>query len=846
MSGGVNVVPQPPFRLLEQVETATDTINREGMVLRQIALFILVCSAAAQPAETNMHGSVLTETRSPVSGARISVRSASSSAAVWIAVTGVRGEFALTVPAPGHYAITIEREGFFALRDQPVETPLAADLTFTLTRARELLQAVEVAAGTPHALDLEATGVTQTLSNTDIVNAPYPNTNDLRSALRIVPGVIRDTRGAIHLHGSAEEQVLYTLNGFNLSDPLTGRFETRMSVESVQSIELMSGALPAEQGKGAAGVMAIRTISGDDRLRASATNFFPGFENRKGLILGDWTPRAGLSGPIRKGRIWFSDSVDLQYTKTVIQDLPREADRTSSFRWSNLLHTQTNIRPGNIFYTSFLATGWNAPRSGLGPLDPLETTIDRRTRQWFFSARDQAYLPGGMVLEFGYAANRTFGREIPQGQELLAIGAAGRSGNAFVDAERRGGRDQLLVNGFLPSFQLAGSHQLKGGFDLNRVNYWQSARRTGFENLAESGAVLRRTVYQGNGDFGLRNHETAMYLQDSWRPRPGLSFELGLRADWDNALRRWDVSPRAGFAWSPPGLRDTKFAAGFGRVFDATNLRMFTRPRDQFPVTTYFGPADGLLIRGPEVTLFTIQDARPARPRHNNWNASLERHWTGVGLSLRADYIRRRGARGFSYNHLALETLSPFERLLALTNRRNDRYDGFTVSARQHLRRQYEWSASYTRSRARTNTVVDLFADETARVEDDNSGALPWDAPHRFLWWGYLPLPRRHWAVAALADYRTGFPFNASTEDGVVMSPVSAQRFPVFFEANLHLERQFELRGHRWAFRFGFNNLTNRRNPTAVYNVIGTPLFGQFHGGVGRAGNFRIRWLGRA
>jgi hypothetical protein len=642
------------------------------------------------------------------------------------------------------------------------------------------------------------------------------------------------------VQGAAEEQVLYTLNGFNLGDPLTGRFETRMSVESVQSVEVMSGSLPAEFGKGSGGALAIRTISGDDKFRPSATNFFPGFENRKGLILSDWTPRAGISGPIRPGSIWFSDSVDLQYTKTVINDLPKGEDRTASFRWSNLLYTQINLRPANILHTSFLATGWNAPRTGLGPLDPIETTTDRRSRQWFVSARDQAYLSGGAVLEVGFASNRTFGREIPQGQELLAFTAEGRRGNAYVDASRQGGRDQFLLNGFFPTF---GSHQLKGGLDLDRVTYSQNARRTGFENFSDTGAVIRRTIYGGNGNLDQTNYEASAYLQDSWRPRPGLAFEFGLRGDWDSMLRRWDPSPRVGVVWAPPRLRDTKIALGFGRVFDATNLRLFARPMDQFAVTTFYQPS-GVVDRGPELTLFTMPDSRPVRARHNNWNASVERHWTGIGLAARADYVSRRGARGLSYNDLLLSD-TPFERLLSLTNGRIDRYDGVTFTVRQHIRRQYEWTASYTRSRARSNTVVDVYADESVRVQN-NSGAMPWDAPNRFIAWGYLPLPRKNWAVAAMADYRSGFPFSVYNGDGSILGSVSSRRYPVFFEANLHLERQFTLRGHRWAFRFGFNNLTNRRNPTAVYDIFGSPLFGQFHGGVGRASNFRIRWMGRA
>jgi hypothetical protein len=53
--------------------------------------------------------------------------------------------------------------------------------------------------------------------------------------------------------------------------------------------------------------------------------------------IGDWAPRLTFAGPIRKGRAWFSDSLDTQYVQTVIRDLPKGQDRYSSMRYGNLL-----------------------------------------------------------------------------------------------------------------------------------------------------------------------------------------------------------------------------------------------------------------------------------------------------------------------------------------------------------------------------------------------------------------------------------------------------------------------------------------------------------------------------
>ncbi len=829
-----------------------DVVNRGWWPL---VLWLAACTAAAE-AQVRLSGRVINENNAPLSGARLTVTPPGAPASTGrVVFTDLTGAFASELPGAGDYLVDVERDGYFALRGRRVTVSDAGgEAQFILNRLREEFEAIDVTAA-PAVVDMETTGSSEAISGNQILNVPYPTTNDLRNALRILPGVTRDQRGGLHVHGGTDDQVLYTLNGFNVTDPLTGRFETRLSVESVQSVEVMSGRYSAEFGKGAAGALAVHTRSGDDKLRYSATNFFPGVENRKGLIIGNWTPRVNVSGPIRQGRAWFSDSFDVQYAKHVVEDLPESADRTSSWRFSNLLHTQFNLTASNILYAGLLTNHWIAPRSGLGALDPLETTIDRRARQWFFHIKDQVYLPRRALVEIGYAANRTFGREIPQGQETYLLLPEGNRGNHFVDAVRKSARDQVVVNAFLPSFSVLGGPQLKTGLDLDRVAYWQDVRRTAFAFFREDGVLARRTVFAGNGLLRRSNYEAALFLQDSWRLRPNLLVEAGARADWDRILGRWDASPRIGIAWSPPGLENTKLSGGFAQVFDASSLRLFTRPRDQHALTTYFFP-DGRIGRGPAVSVFTIGGRPLARPRYHNWSAGIEQRWP-ANLYTRVEYLSRRGRRGFTYVNTLDPDLPPpavfveqfetslFDALYDLSNQRRDVYDSVGITVRQTFRRQYEWLASYVRSRALSNSVVDLSVDDPLLLTS-NVGPMPWDAPHRFLSWGYLPTFRPNWAVAYLAEWRTGHPFSIQSDDGHVLGDVNSRRFPTFFELNLHLERRFHFRGHRWAFRFGANNLTNRRNPDAVINNPSSSRFLQYLGGYGRSTNFRIRWLGRS
>ncbi len=77
------------------------------------------------------------------------------------------------------------------------------------------------------------------------------------------------------------------------------------------------------------------------------------------------------------------------------------------------------------------------------------------------------------------------------------------------------------------------------------------------------------------------------------------------------------------------------------------------------------------------------------------------------------------------------------------------------------------------------------------------------------------------------------------------MGGVNSQRFPSFFELNLHVEKRLRFHGQLWAIRGGFNNITNHKNPNVVNNNLDAPNFLAMYGGQTRALNFRIRWLGK-
>ena len=798
-------------------------------------------------AQLALTGRVVDRNEAPVPGAHVTVQ-AQAAAGSWAATSDPRGGFSVILPGPGDYRIGVQAQGYFELRGYQIRLEGPREAVLVLDPLREVFQTIDVNE-TPSRVALDQTAREERLTGTEINDVPYPASHSLRNSMRLIPGVVQDSTGAMHFEGGTENQVYYTLNGFNIADPITGRFQTQLGVEGVRSVEYSGGRYSPEYGKGSAGVLAIRTDPGTDQFRYTGTNFVPAVDTQQGLHLGNWRPRVGVSGPIRRGRAWFADNLSGSYDQAVVTDLPKGQNTRSGWSLSNLLHTQVNLTPSQILFADFLVNRDDQGRVGLGALDPVSTTSTVRSSQYFFSVRDQLYFGHGLVLEAGYAHNRFFDRQVPQGTDLYVLAPAGRSGNYFVNSRRWSTRDQGIANVFLPGFHLAGAHQIKAGVDLDHVRYAADFSRTGYEQVGLAGYVLSKTVFQGSGALALPDVEASSYVVDTWRLRRNLQLELGLRQDWDQLVGQVALSPRLSVAWSPFGSTRTRITGGYAITHDPANLGLLSRPLDQVALTTRYN-ADGTPAGAPQLTTFAADRGHLRFPRYRNWTAGIDLQFAHR-IDAGANWIRRRGQDGFTYaspdsNPSSLQFGSPAAGQYTLTNLRHDAYDAAQFTIRQTFSGQYEWMASYTRSRALSNAVMDISIDQPFQIEN-NLGPLPWDAPHRFLGWAYLPVPRtRDWALAVLADGRSGFPFSIVDQTGRVLGGVNSLRYSSNFDLNIHIERRFTLWGRRFAIRAGYNNVTNHRNPTAVNNTYGSPNYLQFYGYEGRHAVVRLRMFGKS
>lgn len=796
----------------------------------------------ARAAQAQLSGRVVDENGLVVVGAVVTLTGPQGS---FFATSGEAGWFVIPEVPPGIYRLKIEKRGFYAFQDRSIPvSEKSAPLEVTLNHLQEYEETVSVEYSTPP-IDRTEAAVQTTLTSEEIVDLSFSATHDFRNALPLMPGVVKDRMGRIHINGGGEDQVFYSLDGFNITSPVSGILENRISVDALRAVRVETSRYSAEYGKGSSGVMALESSRGDDRFRFSATNFLPSYEFHNGIGLSNWTPRATFSGPIRRGRAWYFNALDLQYDLNVVDGLPSTENTNRNWFGSNLSRMQFNINNANILTLSFLVNFRNSRHLGITPLDPVETSTNRRERFYLLNAKYQAYFGAGWAFELGFGLNRLKTREKPQGTVTYTISPEGRSGNYFLHSEGTVRRAQWLASLLAPTLEWSGRHSIKFGIDLNRIRYRQISARQPYEVHRRQGSRARLVSFSGEPGFGKENFEFSSFVQDRWSLSEHVLLEAGLRLDWDQILREPLWSPRLSATWVPGGSPDTKFSAGVGVFYDATNLGILTRELDQQRSDTFFAEDGTTVLQGPVLSLFRSEERRLRAPSHLNWSIGWEQRLPR-SFYARVNFVRKVGRQGWAYDLLTSsgEESVPVN-LYRLDTLRRDRYRYLEMTVTRTFRDRYPWLLSYALSKAHSSAVID-FKLENPITAGQAGGPLDWDVPHRLISWGFLPAPYlRKYTVAYFLEWHGGFPFTVVDGNQKLVGAPNGARFPDYLSLNVHLERRFRLWRHQWALRAGFNNITGRQNPVVVNNNIDSPNFGSFGGGQGRVFTGRIRFLGR-
>jgi hypothetical protein len=736
------------------------------------------------------------------------------------------------------YQVSVEKVGYYRVTQASID-PQAKELQLTLPREQQVHEEVNVME-TPPQIDPEQTTDLSRLDQPEIDNIPYPTSRDIRNILPFNPGVVQDASGQAHVAGGNTYQTKNLLDGFNVTSPVSGTLSLRFSADAIRAVEVESTRYPAEYGQATGGIITFRSGMGDDKFRANATNFIPSVQDRNGLQFDKFVPRVTFSGPIRKGKAWWFDGIESEYDNIVVTELPSNADNDLLWRGSNLAKVQVKLTQANVLDAGVLLNGYHSPYDGISPLTPRQSTTNRNIIAEDAYAADQHTFGNGVVLDAGLAAIRFRDGYDRHGTTPFAITPESATGGYFENLTGHSYRIEEKADVFLPPRQWAGKHYFKAGVDLNQIEYSENAERLPVSYLREDGTLLRQSIFAPQPYFSHNNSEVGIYVQDRWSPADRLLLEPGIRFDWDQVVRTPLYSPRVAMTYMPSEDATTKISAGIGIYYDRTQLEYLERADQSSRTDTYYA-TDGVTPTGVTVVNNFVLPSSLRESRVVNWSLALEQKLP-LAIYLKCNFVEKRGSNGFVY--LNQNPANVLGGTYELTNTRHEKYDAVEISFRRAFAHGYMLFASYTRSAARTNEVLE-YSPTLSIIGPQGSGPLPWDTPNRLLSWGWLPVPlTKRLDFVYTAEWRTGFAFSAINANQQLSGTPDSYRFPDYFSFSPGLELRFHWRKYFLGLRAVLENVTGRANPLTVNNVTDSRQFLTFGDLLGRSVTARLRVIG--
>ncbi|MCW5966760.1 MAG: hypothetical protein KIT83_22160, partial [Bryobacterales bacterium] len=381
----------------------------------------------------------------------------------------------------------------------------------------------------------------------------------------------------------------------------------------------------------------------------------------------------------------------------------------------------------------------------------------------------------------------------------------------------------------------AGNHNWTGGFQATRRQFngvMTDAHRgffsfapdfgdTAFNNL-RLGRPSQHLVSIGDPHRGYRNSELLFYAGDTWRVRPGLTWNAGLRYEPVGRPRevngleqikysadRNNLGGHAGMAWQLPRNAGVLRASGgvfFGQIFPVTYQQVRFSPPNNYkivlPAPDLLNPLEGIRtadLAAASPNIYTM-DPELATPYSYMSNIAWERS-LGQRVRLQLGYVGSRSHKLLImwYDNRAQPVAGIPQTTATWNLRRADPttaevrrvlngsrgyYDAGRVSVVMNewrglsLDTSYWWSKAIDLGSSYTNTAFDADSRVSRSqseffAHDEMRGPSDFHQPHAFLartnyqipvmaesWLGALV---RNWNISAVTLLKTGTPFTVQS-----------------------------------------------------------------------------------
>jgi hypothetical protein len=823
-------------------------------------LLVLSGSLAFTFAQQSMTSATLSGHVEDASGAAISGAAITTTRLdqnqTFTATSDAQGRFRFLYLTVGRYQLKVESQGF---------APLVQQLTLTVGQALNVQLKLTVA-GVAGKVDVTAeapvvetvrTQIAETVLPREIDNLPLNGRNYLDLAA-LTPAVTRANPVAnqrfaetsavpgtqISVAGQRNINNGFVLDGLSANDDAADLPGTFYSQEVIREFEVITSGGIAEFGRASSGIINIVSQSGTNDWRGRLYGFLRNqrLDARNPLAatkdpLTQAQYGASIGGPLRRDRTFLFANFEQTrlHNSAVLTIQPANAAAISgvldaiNYRGPRLT---TGLAPTGFNSTNFFARADHrlnpahllTARYSLYDLASLNarnvgglnfisrgTALDNRDQT--LAVSEVATLSSRALNEARFQVTRSRLSAPPNdliGPAINISGVANFGTATFSPTERDLDVYEIVDNVTIER----GAHAMKFGADFlyNRINIAFPGALQGvytFSSLAnfQAGRYVQFQQAFGAPSQFQSNPNLGLFVQDEWRPRAGLTINVGLRYDaqWLPRPIKLDsnnFAPRIGIAWAP-GDRKTVIRAGYGIYYERIPLRATSnalqRDGTKYKVAVLlFGQAGApafpnVLTDFPAGVLASVTTIDPAIENAYSQQASLQiERELMPGTSLAVGYLRVRGLRLLLSRNNNVPTLSAadaaqlgvpnlgrpnpnFANISRFESAGDSYYNGLTVSLNRRFNRWLGARVSYTYSKALDNAGNAFFftPQDNFNLRDDR-GLSDNDQRHRLTVSGSLEAPqasddsltRRALAgfhLSWIFSYGSALPFNIVT-----------------------------------------------------------------------------------
>jgi outer membrane receptor protein involved in Fe transport len=513
-------------------------------------------------------------------------------------VTQKEGKFAFSGVAPGVYSLIGEKTGFANATAVVTvgASAVASDLTLASNEAIDIQVTAQRLAAARSEIEPRIGATTYTIDRQAIEDQPGGSNIPLNQTLLQAPDVSQDSFGQIHLRND-HANIQYRINGVILPEGISF-FGQSLTSRFADSIELITGSLPAQYGLVTTGIVDIQTKSGAFQPGGSV-GFYGGSH-------GWMEPSFEYAGS--------SGSFNYYVNGDLLENGIGIENPTSS---TNPIHDQT--RQGHFFAylediidpTSKISLILGAYQASFQiPDRPGQTPAFQYLNQTYFNS---AYLNETQQESNDYAALSYLKKEDDYSFQISAFARYSRLayrpdqvGDLMFYGLAQNALRTDVAEGLQAdaSYQLGANHTLRYGGLFTAEHAAASTSSQVFPCLDLACDTVGTTPFSISGSSAINGFTYSAYAQDEWKLLPTVTLNYGARFDVLNAYTAASqISPRVNAVWKPDS--DTTLHAGYSRYFTPPLLELISGESiGKFAGTTGYPagytpaspPADGTIL----------------------------------------------------------------------------------------------------------------------------------------------------------------------------------------------------------------------------------------------------------